>query len=310
MNKKTIILLILFIVGVLGIAFLFFNQKDGGDVEATEKREEITRKEGGNLALEKYNFYPPYKLPKSFFDKSFSNLSNAVIPRDTKIAGIIVNHHLLGSRLISRAFNSISYLNPKIIILLSPNHFNIGSAPAISSRYNWQTHYGLLENNVLIREEMISLGLIQIDENPFPEEHGISGLTSYIKYTFPDTQFIPIIFHDETQNEHIIKLSSYLAQFDIDEILVIASLDFSHDSTSEIADIRDEISIEIISSMNIERIREVEVDSRPALMLLMDYAIRQGALKFNLLDNANSAKLTNDIGITDATSYINCYFSK
>ncbi len=310
MSKKTIILLILFIVGVVGIIFLFFNPKDGSDVEVTEKREEIIRKGGSDLDSEKYNLYPPYKLPKSFFDESFTGLPEKVIPHNAEIMGIIINHHLLASRLISRALDNISYLEPKTVILLSPNHFNIGYAPIISSEYDWQTHYGLLRNDVLMREKLLEMKLISIDESPFPEEHGISGLTSYIKYVFPQAEFVPIIFHDNISEEDIIKLASYFAQFDPSEVLLIASLDFSHDSTSEIADIRDKISIDVLMSMDLERIEKVEVDSRPALKLLMHYATKKGSSRFNLLDNTNSAKLTNDMKITDATSYINGYFSK
>ncbi len=293
------ILIVVLVAGIAGASVLLHNQKNEEKIISEEHFLQVRR-----------NVYPPYKLPKSFFIESFANLPDTVISSDTEIAGIIVNHHLLGSRLISRAFDNISYLNPKTIVLLSPNHFGVGFNSVISSEYDWQTHYGLLKNNKSMREEMIELGLIHIDEAPFPEEHGISGLTSYIKHTFPEAEFIPIIFQDETKEEDVLRISSYFSQFDTDEILIIASLDFSHDSTSEIADRRDKISIEILESMDIERIEEVEVDSRPALMLLMDYAIKKGALNFNLLDNTNSAKLTNDLDIADATSYINCYFSK
>ncbi|HDQ16623.1 MAG TPA: hypothetical protein ENN31_00700, partial [Candidatus Vogelbacteria bacterium] len=104
--------------------------------------------------------YPPYNLPKSFFDKSFVGLPDTVISYDTEVVGIIVNHHLLASRLISRIFDNISHLNPKTVVLLSPNHFNVGFSSIISSEYDWQTHYGLLKNNATIREEMVRLGLI------------------------------------------------------------------------------------------------------------------------------------------------------
>ena len=256
------------------------------------------------------NIYPAYSLPKSFFDESFADLPENVIPEGTGILGMTVNHHLLGTRLISRLFKNISYLKPKTVVLLSPNHFNAGHAPIISSEYHWDTPYGILKNDAELTEELVKLDLIYIDESPFPVEHGISGLTAHIKYIFPGSRIIPIIFRNNVKEEKIKLLADHLAKFDHNDVLVVASLDFSHDSTSQIADIRDEISIEVIKSFDLQRTDDVEVDSRPALRVLMHYATAKNASGFELLDNTNSAKLLNDFVITDATSYINGYFYK
>jgi len=276
----------------------------------TVENQKTFLKEGINQDISDKNIYPAYSLPGSFFDGSFTGLPENVIPEGTGILGMTVNHHLLGTRLISRFFKNISYLNPETIVLLSPNHFNAGHAPVISSEYHWDTPYGILENDAEFTEELVRLDLVYIDESPFPVEHGISGLTAYIKYIFPESRIVPIIFRNDIKEEKIELLADHLAKFDHNNVLVIASLDFSHDSTSEVADIRDEISIEIMKSINLQRTDEVEVDSRPALRVLMHYASRKNAAGFKLLDNTNSAKLINDFSITDATSYINGYFYK
>src|SRR3989344_5312319 len=79
----------------------------------------IAREEPQNSGLH----YSVYSQPE-FFDKAYEN------PREEKpsekVAGVIVNHHLLAPRLIARAINQLATLEPITIVLVSPNHFSAG----------------------------------------------------------------------------------------------------------------------------------------------------------------------------------------
>lgn len=242
---------------------------------------------------------------KEFVEASFNNLPNR--ERAENVKGILVNHHLLGARLISDALNVAASNKRMTIVLLSPNHFSRGRGNIIGSRYHWKTPYGILEPDKKITEQFGKTS-ISVDETPFPKEHGIFNLIPYIKRTFPNAKIMPLIIKDSLTMQESALFARKLIEILPRESLLIASLDFSHEVTSAVADSQDRASLEIIRNFKYDKLEDVKVDSKPALAIFLQFLGFSGATDFQLLNNTNSSKILKQ-DRTDTTSYITGFFT-
>ncbi len=245
-------------------------------------------------------------MQKEFFEKGytreFSSQSFNGIVR-----GGIVNHHLLSLRTIADVLHQFRTDKPVIVVLLSPDHFFAGRGLITTTLYDWKTPYGVLAADAETITSLTQANLVTIDPLPFDHEHGISGIVPLIKKEMPQARIIPIIFKDTVSIERAREFARTIAPLLPKDTIVIASLDFSHNAPSVVAQERDEVSKKVIQGFEYDHISEVSVDSRPALAVLMQIMDEYGARKFELFENTNSAKLIGK-DIPDATSYITGVF--
>lgn len=255
------------------------------------------------------NLHYSYFSQKDFFDGAFKNASCNDVAKEN-IKGLVVPHHLLASRLIACAFLSVSSEKPKTIVLISPNHFFAGNGQIISSIYDWQTPYGILESDKNLTKQLQESQALTIDEIPFEKEHGISSIVPFIKNIFPESKIIPIIIKDNLSEEKSDIFAENLLEILPPNSLVVTSLDFSHYLPSNAADFHDSKSISVLENFDYGGIKFMDIDSRPATRIFLKYLDLSGAKKFNFLDNSNSAKILNDKTTPETTSYITGFYSQ
>ncbi|MFZ2969713.1 MAG: AmmeMemoRadiSam system protein B [Minisyncoccia bacterium] len=244
---------------------------------------------------------------KEFYDKAFEGLKSSG-SREENIKGLIVNHHLLAPDLIAEALSKVSSEKNITVVLISPNHFFAGRGQVISSLYDWQTPYGVLEADKQLIKKFQDKRLLNIEEWSFEKEHGISNLVAFIKKTLPNAKIVPLIVKDTFS----IQAGNVFAE-NLDKILpldslVVSSLDFSHYLPSSAADFHDEKSLAVLSDFDYEGIKFLDIDSKPALRIFLKYLDRRNALNFNLLAHSNSAKILKDENMSEVTSYVTGYF--
>src|ERR1041385_3399696 len=157
-----------------------------------------------------------------FFDQAYKNI--ATEKSVDKIAGMTVNHHLLAPNLIAKEFSLVATDKPITVILISPNHFMRGSGGVITSKFDWQTPYGVLQTNQDLVVKLEQLDLVNIDEAPFDQEHGINNIVGFIKRSMPNATFVPLIIKENATNTQIDQLAADLPK----DALIVGSLDFSH----------------------------------------------------------------------------------
>lgn len=223
------------------------------------------------------------------------------------IKGILVNHHLLASNLIATEFLRARESNPKLVVVLSPNHFMQGDGKIIISNANWHTPYGVLEGAHDVVEKLVRTKNIFIDESPFENEHGISGIIPFVKKIFPDTKVLPVIFKPYTTKEDIELFIKNLQFLMPPRTLIVGSFDFSHDSTVDIAELRDALSREILIQNKLEEIEKISVDSKPGLYAFMRLMQIQKTI-FYMDINTNSSEILQRPNQPDVTSYIVGYY--
>lgn len=241
--------------------------------------------------------------------ESYPGLFNTQAPEAiyNKVYAGIVSHHFLAEHEISKFFLKLREQKIKTVILVGPNHFNWGSAPVLTSKLGFNTPWGVLEPNLELIKELQQGRFVEVEEKPFETEHSISTLTGFIKYTWPEANFVPLIIKRNVPLSEVLKLTSKLQSIVSEETLVLASVDFSHHFNLETTEKNDQASIQTLHEMDIESLTKREVDSPQALAVILGFAKAKPSVDF-IFTNTNSAKLTNFLDSQDITSYVFGYF--
>src|SRR3989344_605814 len=245
-------------------------------------------------------------MQKEFFEKAYTK-AFPVRSFNGIVRGGLVNHHLLSLRTIAEVFYHFRTDKAITVVLLSPDHFFAGRGPITTTPYSWKTPYGVLAADTDTIASLAQENFVTIDPLPFDHEHGVSGIVPFIKKEMPQARIIPIIFKDTVSIERAREFARAVAPLLPDDAIVIASLDFSHNAPSSVAEQRDKVSKKVIQGFEYNHINEVSVDSRPALAVVLQLLDEYGARRFELFENTNSAKLIGK-DVLDATSYITGVF--
>lgn len=228
-------------------------------------------------------------------NKSFNN----------RISGGIIPHHLLPGFIIADFFNRLSKQNPKTIILIGPNHYESGDYKVLSSLYGWETPFGIVEPNEQIIQELVKNKLVKIDELDLPKDHVMTGIIPFIKYYLPETKVVPLLLSSFMTEEDARTLSYNLSKYISNDIVVIASVDFSHYLTSPLAQEKDKITLELMKKLYYKQIFSLNndyLDSPPSIATLLMTMQSLGATKTDLLYHTNSGEIQRNNSI-ETTSY-------
>jgi AmmeMemoRadiSam system protein B len=222
-----------------------------------------------------------------------------------KIHGVVVPHHLLAHKLISRVFSQISGQKPSLLILLGPNHYNEG-ARILTSSWDWQTPFGTVETDRDTVNKLLASSMVKRDEAVFENEHSIGNLMPFIKYYLPDAKVVPIILHHDVNQKEAKSISKQLSGLVEEGAIIIASVDFSHYLTRQEAEKKDGETIDVLKANDLARLFSMgndHLDSPAALGTLFMTMEDQDIRDFTILDNTNSGILL-DNDMIETTSYM------
>ncbi|OGG16020.1 AmmeMemoRadiSam system protein B [Candidatus Gottesmanbacteria bacterium RIFCSPHIGHO2_02_FULL_39_11] len=243
------------------------------------------------------------------YDRAESHRENAA----GRVFGGILPHHLLAAPLIAGFFEGIGDQKVDTVILLSPNHYGVGPYSITTSKGVWTTIFGDLESHTLKISHLIQDKSAFVSEDLFNREHGIYGITPFIKKTFPGAKMVPIVIKSGTSKEECDRLVESLNNIFDEGTIVIVSADFSHYLSSDEADRYDKESIPAIESFNTDKVftldHQKNIDSPESVYVLLKLMQLKNARKSILLANTNSAKLTNQPDLKSTTSYLTMYFT-
>jgi AmmeMemoRadiSam system protein B len=217
-----------------------------------------------------------------------------------------ISHHLFIRNLIARYFDGLARrVHPGTIILIGPNHRARGHSPIAISALRWRTPFGFVEPDTGRIRRISGSGLARIEEEPFVNEHSIGALVPFIRRTFPGARIVPIIYKKTAERRDCVKLAGVIAG-EMNDAIILASLDFSHYKTSGEAEAEDSASLSVLCSFAGDRVDEAFVDSRPALLTLVSLCRIIGAGRVDVVEHTNSGILSHDPAVP-CTSYINTF---
>lgn len=214
------------------------------------------------------------------------------LPAANAPVAIVVPHHDMVAETRAAYFEEVAReVQPKTIVLVSPDHFDRALTPIITSDRSWDTSVGHIESNL----ELLSNLPIPVQNDPFLREHGVTSIVKDIKNSFPQAKLVPIVINRKATYKEVTDLTNSLYTH-CPDCLVIASVDFSHSSHSLLAELHDEIALRGLSALDSELLyKEAEVDSPESLVFLTRWARLHGAEKFNLFSHTNSGLLTDTV---------------
>lgn len=241
--------------------------------------------------------------------ESYPGLLQSELPEaiSGKVYAGVVSHHFLAEVEISKFFLKLREQKVKTVVLVGPNHFNWGNAQVLTSKLGFNTPWGVLEPNLELIKELQLGKFVEVEEKPFETEHSISTLTGFIKHTWPEANFMPLIINRNVSLSKVLKLTSKLQSLVSEETLILASVDFSHHFNLETTERNDQASLKTLHEMDIKSLTKREVDSPQALAVVLGFAKAKPNFNF-IFTNTNSARLTNFLDSQDVTSYVFGYF--
>jgi AmmeMemoRadiSam system protein B len=265
----------------------------------------------GVILVVLYSFKKPIQQSEALTvrfweEKAFYDGLPKTKPEYQKIYGGIVPHHLVAGEIIADLFSRLSLQKPKTIILIGPNHYEVGNAPVISSDKDWQTVFGRVELDRKVIDSLKEKNLISFNDQVMLEEHSVQGSMPYIKYFTPKAKIVPLILSNTISKKQLEILADSLQDSVEDGAIVVASVDFSHHLSSDEADRRDVVTLEIMKNKDIEKLlalKSQNVDSPPSIALIMMLMEKIGHGDFTLDQHTNSGKMLGDKS-QEVTSYI------
>ncbi len=297
----SVVSILLFIIVMVSFYFLLNIKNVNFNKIIIAEENNIIRKDINNVKNHK-----AYYVDQSFYGdmESFRQKSNR-----KKVYGGIISHHFLMIKEIAGLISSFVKQQPKNIIIIGPNHFGVGDGNILISKYNYDTPYGIVQNNTKIANQLIGSGAVKLDESPFIKEHSVSALVGIIKYFLPKANIVPIIVKKHTSATEREKLASELTKVLSENDIVLGSVDFSHHINPIASEFHDERTISIIENFDFDRLQSVEVDSPESLDVVLRYLQDIGATKMYGTHTNMSTKVE-DPFLEDGTSYLFASFVK
>lgn len=246
-------------------------------------------------------------------DRDFYEMAFAFPGRDLGLAGQetvagVIPHHLLAADLVADFFRNLSGRDYDLVVLVGPNHFVAGEAEVITSAYDWETPYGVLRHDAAAFAALVGSGRAAVDEAVVEVEHAVTAEVAFIKRTFPQATFLPLILKPTVDAAEATALAEAIERATRGrKALVVASVDFSHYKTGPEAERDDKKSVAALTGGDFGSVYGLAVDSPPSIYVLLKYAELKGAA-FHLLGNANSATLSGHPDLASTTSYVTGFF--
>lgn len=229
-------------------------------------------------------------------------------PANGRVRAGIMPHHTLVAPLLAAFFRGIAEQTPpETVVVLGPDHGNLGRDYITTTKNSWQTPDGVVAVNGGLVDALVGAGLVSVDDQVLRGEHGVFAVLPYLKRVFPDAMIVQLAIHGDLRPDKLNDVAETLVRMLKPNDLVIASVDFSHykDATGAWTD--DAVSLPVIRQLDTEAALGIPVDSPPSISLLLQYAQLE-RLQYQELVHTNSAEFLHDLTLQSTTSYLTAYF--
>ncbi len=216
------------------------------------------------------------------------------LPSFENAIGGVVPHHLIAHEFLSEFFEQLGKRQsvPQTIVLLAPNHFEVGEEHVQTAHFLWEAAQGEVETDAAVLEKVRRGGAV-IREDTFQQEHGIYNIIPYIAHFLPGTKVVPILFKHDTTALEIDRLVENIQEVvQDDRVFIISSVDFSHYLPKQESSRKDTETLEAIRKYDVSRIASFgsdHLDSPAAIMTLLQIGQKNDATNVQVLRHGNSA---------------------
>jgi len=228
-------------------------------------------------------------------------------PTGSIVAGV-VPHHNTAAVLISGFFSQVSDEDYDLVIILAPNHEGDIAQVVLSYRH-WDIGDGVRTNRQFV-DDMHGAGNINtaISHSRMEQEHSASILIPYIYHYLPGVEVAPVLLNRSLSFNATMEIFRWLEAW-INEsgknVLLVASIDFSHFLTVPHSREMDRQTKEAIFTHDLRRIHEMtyhNLDSPAAMIIFLMYLESLG-LAPQIIAHTDASEFLGP-GLQDTTSYM------
>ena len=245
-------------------------------------------------------FYDPPRFARSVREAS-------PYPLTTPLLAGVVPHHLVADRYIASFFATVAETAEAYtsVLLLGPNHSG-KTVPLVTSQAGFNTPYGYLANNIPLTQGLLEHPQLKVAHNPalIQEDHSLAALVPYVKYYLPQVTLGTLLLSNDLSLQECFILAQHLAQ--LEETLVVASIDFSHYLTPQEAAMRDLVTLKAIKQWDyptISQFTDAHVDSPESLITILYLAELHHVPNLELWEHSEASLLENAPLPQGTTSY-------
>jgi len=233
-------------------------------------------------------------------------------PRSYETHGFIhagvVPHHTTAATLISGFFSSAAAFADyyDLVIILAPNHAN-DFANVITSCRDWDIDDGVFTHKGFVADLIDARGVnAAISHSHIEGDHSAAVLIPYVNYYLPGVKVAPVLLGNSMRFDEIINFYNWLENWiseSGENVLLIASIDFSHFLTAPEAAEKDIETASAIMSLDFLRIYSMcnhYLDSPAAMIVFLKYLGSLG-LEPRIIDNADATEFLGRL--CETTSY-------
>ena len=190
------------------------------------------------------------------------------------------------------------------VVVVGPNHTGYGMPMAVSLE-DWQTPLGIVRNDKEFAKALIAASPdIDADETAHSYEHSVEVQLPFIQKIAPGAAIVPVCMGDQSYDASIMLEDSIAKarRATNRKIAVVASSDFDHYESAEIAKNKDMPAIDALKTIDTKRFNELLHESGDTacgygpITVAALLAKRDGANEGRLLKYGNSGEVTNDYG--------------
>lgn len=228
-----------------------------------------------------------------------------ISPRQiSSVIGIVVPHagHMYSGTVAAHAyFEAYQKSTPQTVVIIGPDHYGAASQPiSIFNQGEWETPLG----NLTIDSQLANRIIAELQVEPDPQghtfEHSLEIQLPFIKYCWPDVKILPVMLAQQTLNVSI-KLGDVLGKIlDPKKHLFIATTDFSHYISAELAREKDYKILELIPLKNPSQVYNTIAETKTTLCgygpltAIIRYSTFYPEAEVKLLHYANSGDVSGD----------------
>lgn len=265
----------------------------------------------GMLSVSDAPTYSSGYYDEAFYDRAYDRASGQPV---AGVTSALVAHHLLIADKIANVFEVAASDDVRTVVLVSPNHFSIGSTAMQVSRGSWSTPYGRVDADTeAIATLLTAVPELRHDEFTAPHEHGIGGLTPYVVRSFPNARLVPIMLDESLPADTAWKLGEAIAT-QLPDAILIASVDMTHNQTAEYTAANDERVLALIERAGwcdgAVCTDNLDVDSNASLRTLFGFNAQQGGPTWHFTHHGSSLAMGATLDWRENTSHILGYFTK
>lgn len=259
------------------------------------------------------NDWPEIGMNEMFYETG--NFNSAIEKANaTDVAGdiraMIVPHHLLASEYIAGLMKEASKKEINHVIIIGPNHENVGQTVIASTLARWKTAFGDVETNEDLVLKLLSTYKEISNPGAFYSEHSVGAIVPFIKHYLPHADIVPIIINSYAEHKDAEKLADWLDKNIMEDTLIVVSTDFSHYLNKAQAEKNDGITKDLINNRDTETIATLNndyIDSPVSLATILLLAEKRN-WETNIIFHGNSFDF-NLVKPSETTSYFGVVFT-